>query len=106
VSDLRELGIDLAFEAAIVEYCVPAVKAGRAMDRDLVLEAMNAVIRRRYSHLDRQDVIRAISDVTHARITASGGASARRVMSDSERAAWPVDGRHLLEKFFPKGAPF
>jgi hypothetical protein len=99
MSNAATLGIDPAFEAMIVEYCAAAVSAGREMTKDLMLEAMNASLRRQMSFLDRADVVRAVSDATYTSIRAKGGIPKCREITQAVIDAAPADARSLLSKF-------
>lgn len=87
-----------AFEAAVVEYCVDAVKHGKTMTPELMQRAMAAVIRRQYSLLDKPEAVHALCDVVYDNIRAEGGAPTKREIDDAAIAAAPADARGLLER--------
>lgn len=98
MSNATDLGMSAAFEVAVVEYCVDAVKHGETMSLGLMQRAMAAVIRRQYSLLDRPEAVRAVCDAVYDSIRAKGGAPTKRVIDDAAIAAAPADARGLLEK--------
>jgi hypothetical protein len=97
---LRTCGIDEAFEVATVEYCADAVKSGREMTLELMIEGMRAALRQQMTLLDNPEAIRLVADRIWCAL--QGPTPTKRVLTDAERAAWPADGRSLLEKHFPR----
>jgi len=98
---LRKLGIDEAFETAVVDYCVVLVKSGREMTKELMVEAMHAALRRQMELIGNADAVRLVSDRIWCELHGSG-VPAKRTLSDADRAAWPRDGASLMNKHFPK----
>lgn len=82
---MNALNINPAFEAAVTEFCVDAVRKGAVMSKDLMITAMHAVIQRQYSLLDNTDAVRAVCDAVHA-ATADGVPARRNELSPAAAA--------------------
>jgi hypothetical protein len=102
MSNATDLGMSEAFECAIVDYCVQAVKAGREMSRDLMIEAMHSALRQQVALLDDAEAIRLVSDRIWCNLHESG-APVKRLIDAETLAAAPPEAQELLARFRTDG---